>query len=64
MGKTRIHIILGKFNNGIDCDIPIEIKKHWDRHNNSKGYFRYKRNKLKDKIINETHRIRITKTSL
>jgi len=48
MSNSRKHKIIGKFKNGIidKEDVPIAIRKMWNRHNFDFSYFR----KIKDKL--------------
>jgi hypothetical protein len=56
MSRTYNHIILGKFKNGSLQDIneiPIRIRKMWDRHNFDKGEFLTLRIKKKEERIHK-----------
>jgi hypothetical protein len=56
MSNTYKHKVNGKFNNellqDIDNDIPLNVKKMWDRHNFEVGSFRNLRNTIKEKEAN------------
>ena len=55
MSRTFKHTLNAKFKNDLIeyKDIPINIRKWWNRQNFDVGHFRNLRNKLKLKILNK-----------
>ena len=54
MSKTRLHIELGKYHNGVTNydDLSSKTKKHFDRYNFERGYFKSLKLLLIEKIMN------------
>ena len=50
MSNTKKHKDKGKFNNGLLEELPRDLEKMFDRHNNDWGEFRKAKKDLIDKI--------------
>ena len=50
MSNTKKHKNKGKFNNGLLEELPRDLEKMFDRHNNDWGEFRKAKKDLIDKI--------------
>jgi hypothetical protein len=53
MSNTNRHKIIAKFTNKIIgySDVPLFVRKMWDRKNNDVGYYKAKKIKLREKYI-------------
>ena len=54
MSKTKLHIELGKFNNGVTDynDLSFKTKMYFNRYNFERGYFKSQKLFLTEKIMN------------
>ena len=62
MSKTILHKEIGKYHNGVTDydDLSFKTKKHFDRYNFERGYFKSLKLLLIEKIMNrELNQIKI-----
>lgn len=61
MSNTHKHKIIGKWINNLIPykNIPMSIKKHWNRHNFYIGEHRHKRNKIRIEDMDRVDKLEI-----